>query len=1210
MNRCIGLLNYARKTVVRFRSEVVKLRIFASRLTMVCFLTLMCGEADLFGQRNLTVIPDVDPEVERSSFVMGSGLKANLYANDSQIAKPIQMNFDARGRLWVAGSEVYPHIKPGQKANDKILILEDSDRDGTVDKSIVFADGLLIPTGVLPDEKGGCYVANSTELIHLSDTDGDGKADQKRVVLSGFGTEDTHHLLHTLGWAADGSLFMNQSIYIHSHVETPYGVRHMNGGGLWRFRPDSMQLETYCLGFVNPWGTSFDRWGQSFATDGAYGEGVNYVFPGSVFVTSPGAKRIMGGLNPGSPKHCGLEIVSGRHFPADWQGNMITNDFRANRVCRFVVEPEQAGYRSRQEEEVIRSTHMAFRPIDAKMGPDGALYIADWYNPIIQHGEVDFRDPRRDYVHGRVWRVVVEGRPLVQREDLTAMDAQALLQQLRLPEASTRLWAKRLLRQRPIPEVRQALAQAVEAAESELQKATLGGEASELALEDAEHFRLELLWAGLNVDYLDTRLLQRMLAAGNPKVRAAAVRVASDFLRQEDSVGAYIACEKAARDSHPQVRLEAVCALAKFPTQAAATQVLSVLKQPIDKNLDFAIWTAVRDLSPQWLPAAQAGRFNYGDDPSALAFALKAVESSNVVQPLLTLAKAGKVEGQQLNAVLKQIGSLADQTQLQQTVDWLVSSSFSDVEKLNRLLLLSDASKQIPAQPPVFLSEMILAVKENTANAQIEELASQLIKLCGRWNVVGAVDVVFEMAGKKTSANRLSDNYSIAAIEAVTNYATCDPPSHEKRATALLQSLASDQSNAWTNRAIAAAQLSKMDVPLSVNEIVALLSKWPTDQPVALVLSELLQQKQGQQLLAESLLQKQVVLPPEVARQAIGSVRGSAQPFDGLIAALQTSGKLTEVGWAFAGSELEEFVAEVAAKGDPASGQLIYRRKDLQCQNCHAIGGVGSVVGPDMISIGASAPVDYILQSLTHPNAKVKEGYNSKMILTIEGKIIAGMVSSFSNGVYRLRLADGSIVEVAQDDIEEISDGQSLMPKGLVDTLTKQEMVDLVSFLSQLGKATEYSIRDDITARAWQTMPWDDAAKSRLNRTSFDTVASEDPAMVWQSVLPLVSGEVPLAELATYKIHANVANTSFLRTPVVVVQEGEVAIQLSSIANVNLWVDADPTPIKSETVVVNLKPGKHWLTFAIDRDSDPKPLKVQVRPAANSNAVTKLPLQL
>src|SRR5438874_10562350 len=213
-------------------------------------------------------IPDPDPEIERKSFIVAPGFEVNLYAADPLLAKPIQMNFDPQGRLWVASSEVYPQIKPGEKANDKIIILEDTTGTGRADKTTVFADGLLIPTGVEPGD-GGAYVANSTDLLHLADTDGDGKADRRRVVLSGFGTEDTHHILHTLRWGPDGMLYFNQSIYIHSHVETPYGVRRLPGGGIWQFRPQTRELAVYVRGFWNSWGHQFDRWGQSFITDGA-----------------------------------------------------------------------------------------------------------------------------------------------------------------------------------------------------------------------------------------------------------------------------------------------------------------------------------------------------------------------------------------------------------------------------------------------------------------------------------------------------------------------------------------------------------------------------------------------------------------------------------------------------------------------------------------------------------------------------------------------------------------------------------------------------------------------------------------------------------------------------------------------------------------------------------------------------------------------------
>lgn len=1198
----------------------------------------LSGITTAFAQRDLTEIPSVDPEVERQSFVMSDGLQANLFADDSKIAKPIQMNFDAKGRLWVVGSEVYPHIKPGEVANDKILILEDIDRDGVAETSTVFADGLLIPTGVLPDERGGCYVANSTELIYLQDTDGDGKADRRQIVLSGFGTEDTHHLLHTLRWAPDGSLFMNQSIYIHSHIETPFGVRHMNGGGLWRFRPDTLNLETYCLGFVNPWGTAFDRWGQSFATDGAYGEGINYVFPGSVFVTSPGARRIMSGLNPGSPKHCGLEIISGRHFPADWQGNMVTNDFRANRVCRFVVDPQAAGYRSRQETEIIRSTHMAFRPIDAKMGPDGALYIADWYNPIIQHGEVDFRDPRRDHVHGRVWRVTMPGRDLAPVIDFTAMNAPQLIQQLQSPEAESRLWAKRCLRNLDRAQVLSALQTAIDSVNAQINRPDTQSQPSESSEAD-EHFRLELLWAGLNIGHLNQSLLLQMTASQDARVRAAAVRVAVDFLRTSDSALALQLCQTATLDSHPQVRLEAVHGLAKFPVIDAAVSTLRVMDQGVDANIDFALWATLRQLAPQWLPAAQAGTLDYGDDPSRLTFALRALDSADVLGPLFRLLEQESLPGEaagdpgiaRQDGLLLQIASLADPGHLQRAIQWVALQNDAPKQKLRRWAMLAKTSTVVPSEIPAALSPLWDHLEPDASASDAE--VRDWLTVAGRWKVFDSREKILDLirgsghprtdaqSPETSDADHADTLRSIPAIAIQALGELGRPASAASDPVATdLSALATDSQLPLSLRGLAVAELATLNLPDACKLATQLCNLNGAQAGLGDWLPGLLSQKDGQSqwrraIEAAAQEDPQWSLAADFARAAMGQVRASAQPDAELVAALQKFGNLSEAAWSFDNQQMNQFVNEVAQHGDPFAGERIYRRRDLQCTLCHVIGGVGtSIVGPDMISIGASAPVDYIVQSLVDPNAKVKEGYNSKTILTIDGKIVAGIVDQFSDGVYRLRLADGTITQVNQADIDEIADGKSLMPAGLVDTLTRQELIDLTAFLSQLGKADAFSIRSDSIARFWQVLPWTDQANSKLNRTSFDTVAIGDPAIQWQTQLSLVSGQVPLAELPTYQIHANVPVTSFVRTAIDVLQAGPVDLHFNDPADLTLWINDRPTPLPQTkeagaVVTIDLPTGRHWVTLAIDRQQRKSDLQLQITSATDSPAVIQLPLK-
>ncbi|HEX8202857.1 MAG TPA: PVC-type heme-binding CxxCH protein, partial [Isosphaeraceae bacterium] len=598
---------------------------------MLATALLLLSASPLWAQRNLTLLPDPDPEVERRSFEVADGFEVNLFAADPALAKPIQMNFDAAGRLWLVCSEVYPQIEPGQEADDKVLVLEDRDGDGRAEKTAVFADGLLIPTGVEPGD-GGAYVANSTELLHLKDTDGDGKADTRRVVLSGFGTEDTHHILHTLRWGFDGMLYFNQSVYIHSHIETPHGVRHLGGGGIWQFRPETMRLEVVLHGLWNPWGHHVDRWGQSFATDGAGGEGINYVLPGAYYAAAPDAARILPGLNPGSPKYCGAEVLSGRHLPEDWRGSILTNDFRANRVCRFVLADDGAGFAARERPELIRTRHQAFRPIDVKMGPDGAIYIADWYNPIIQHGEVDFRDPRRDHTRGRIWRVTAKGRPLVERPKLVDAPTPALLEALKAPEDWTRHFAKRVLKERGrevVPEL------------------TAWVRKLDPTDPDVEHHRLEALWTYQALDAVEPGLLAALLESADPRVRAAATRVVGHWADRLPDRLRWLA--ERVRDDHPRVRLEAVRALVHVPEarapEARAAEValpslpggerkelehapdvraaeiaLRALDRPTDRFLDYALWLTARELAPTWLPAVQAGRLDFGGDARRLVF--------------------------------------------------------------------------------------------------------------------------------------------------------------------------------------------------------------------------------------------------------------------------------------------------------------------------------------------------------------------------------------------------------------------------------------------------------------------------------------------------------------------------------------------------------------------------------------------------------------
>jgi hypothetical protein len=263
---------------------------------------------------------------------------------------------------------------------------------------------------------------------------------------------------------------------------------------------------------INPWGLCWDKWGNTFATDGAGFGGIHYVFPGAAFESATEVKRTMAGLNPGSPKYCANETISGRHFPEDWQGDIVANDFRANRIVRYKVTDQDGAFVSKLMPDVITSTDRAFRPVDVKMGPDGALYIADWYNPIINHGEVDFRDPRRDKAHGRIWRLTRKGHKPLQRPNITDASLDQLLDFLKSPEQWTRHQAKLRMRGRYPEEVAGGLAK------------WLG----KLDPKDpeVEHHRLEALWTYQAIDIPNPGLLAALLTSPDYRARAAAARVA------------------------------------------------------------------------------------------------------------------------------------------------------------------------------------------------------------------------------------------------------------------------------------------------------------------------------------------------------------------------------------------------------------------------------------------------------------------------------------------------------------------------------------------------------------------------------------------------------------------------------------------------------------------------------------------------------------
>lgn len=1154
------------------------------KLTLLLVMAVMFVPTTASAQRHLTEIPDPDPEIERKSFIVADGWEVNLYAADPQIAKPIQMNFDPSGRLWIASSEIYPHIKPGEKANDRILVVEDKDRDGTADSTTVFADGLLIPTGVLPGD-GGVYAANSTELLHFSDTDGDGKSDTERVVLSGFGTEDTHHILHTLRWGPDGMLYMNQSIYIHSHIETPYGPRRLNAGGIWQFRPETMELEVFARGWVNTWGHQFDRYGQSFVTDGAGGEGINYAIPGAAYPTAQGIPRIFHGLNPGSPKYCGLAIVSGRRIPEDWQGDLITNDFRGHRVCRFKLSDDGAGYASRELGELIKTPHVAFRPIDVAMGPDGSIYIADWYNPIIQHGEVDFRDPRRDHTHGRIWRVTYTGteESRSKKSDIAAAESPhvvpnlvsatvpELLDCLKLPDGWTREQARRVLKERG----------------SEAVLTPLGEWTA--ALEEDRH-RLEALWLHQALRAPEATLLRYLMTDSSAaEVRAAAVRVAQHWRNALPAEEILELVGRSAIDEHPRVRLEAVRVLGNIGTVDAVSHAMKAVDLPTDRFLDYALWLTAWETRQTWLPLVKAGKLKFGS-PAQLTFALMAADDASAVPQLIQLLKSDELSGRRWNEAVDLVVARGNAQQYRSVLE--IAANESDVAQqhalLRALVNVSQQRKLVPAGE-------LQAIDRLLASEQTVSVRAVAAEAVGVWKIERHASTLTELA-KSASTPLPLRTAAIGGLASLSDSA----------GAALLSGFVEATAEPYEVREAAVLGIAGRDPAVGAKLAVRLLSTSRGANPSRLI-QTLVQHPKGPAALIAAL--KGETLPDDAAKLAIRAIDSSGRKLDELKLAVSAAGSITSGAKKLTADEMAAFVADVRSKGDAARGEAVYRRASLSCMKCHAIGGAGGKVGPDMGSIGGSAQVDYLIESLLDPNAKVKEGFHTVIVITDSGKTFSGIKLRQTDTQLVLRDAEGAETSIALDSIEEQVNGTSLMPAGLSDKLTHQELVDLVRFLSELGKVGGLQVSRDRVVRTWQVLQPSKDVTYRLRRTRLASVTEDDPVFTWQPAYSRVSGELPLNDQPKVMYRGPFqkapSGLTFLRFSIDVGTAGKVELAMNSIKGVTVWLDGVEVAAALSTEL-DLTAGQHRVTMMVSEIERSEPIRVQINDVDGSKAQVQL----
>ncbi|QEC51357.1 putative membrane-bound dehydrogenase-like protein [Anseongella ginsenosidimutans] len=974
------------------------------------------------------------PEEERLGFKLPPGFEIELYASEPDIGKPMNISFDAKGRMWVTQSFEYPFPAEG-RGKDRITILEDTDGDGRADRFTHFSDTMNIPIGILP-HGDGAIAYSIPNVYRFRDSNGDGNADRSAVVLGPFEHKDTHGMVNNFTWGFDGWIHADHGFTNNSTVAGSDGDSiTMQSGNTFRFRPDGSRAEQTTYGRVNPFGLAFDELGYLYSVD-CHSSPIYQLIRGGDYPHF--GKREEGiGFAPDTKPHgeestalAGMAYYSTTAFPEEFRKNLFIGDVVTCRVHRYSFEFNGSTPVAKAEQDLVMSEDPWFRPVDVELGPDGALYIADFYNRIIGHYEVPLDHPARDRIRGRIWRITYKGNS-EEVEDWTRAGVKELLEGFGHSNLKVRLKVANELVQRIGREAIEPL------------KKMLAGQ--EL---DAQKY-VHALWALYRLDALESQAVQKAAAHEDPLIRIHIMRILAEMVVPAPEY--YRLVIAALEDGDPHVQRAAVEVLANYPQIASVEQLLAFRKHipDHDTHLLYTTRLCLRNLLREETLTKEVIARQWDDlQASTLADVMTGVNLPQAGTFVFAFMKEHTVPNEQLSRLLEHAARFIPEEKL---AELTVSSQRAYGKDLNTSFMSFTAIQRGMSQRGTDTHAQLMAwggeLTRNILNkyfpaaeagsgpeASSQDISQQrfAVEFVGKAKMASLEDRL-EKALQQETADRS------VRVSAARSLMQLDPEENASLAGAILKSDSAD----LELRKQMAIVLGEFPGG-TTREILNAVNNAPAALQVEIVKS-LVNSPGGVVLVFEKVKKGEIfprtLLDPQVKQQLSGLSPALQKEYDSLTANIPP---VSEEKQALLWERMANFNQTPRNEDMVKTGREVFVQN---CSACHQINGDGGMIGPQLTGIG-NWGANALAEKILDPNRNVSESFRNYIIKTRDGKTLTGLFRREEGETIVFADVTGKEFSVAKADIAEQEASEfTLMPGNFGEVLSQDDFNKLLSYL-------------------------------------------------------------------------------------------------------------------------------------------------------------------